>query len=68
MITSQFCNPFDKSHPSYYKLVEFIKSCQQEVSNIDSINTFVAFLLIMNFANLFDILGYLNFLFSHICN
>lgn len=62
------CKPFDKSHPSYYKLVEFIRSCQQEVSSIDSINPFSAFLLIMNFADLFNILGYLNFLFSHICN
>ncbi len=62
------CKPFDKSHPSYYKLVEFIRSCQQEVSSIDSINPFAAFLLIMNFADLFNILGYLNFFFSHISN
>jgi hypothetical protein len=62
------CKPFDKSHPSYYKLVEFIRSCQQEVSSIDSINPFAAFLVSMNFADLFNILGYLNFLFSHICN
>ncbi|KAH9558619.1 hypothetical protein CY35_06G017200 [Sphagnum magellanicum] len=26
------CKPFDKFHPSYYKLVEFIRSCQQEDS------------------------------------
>ncbi len=51
------CKPIEKSHPSYYKLVEFIRSCRQEVSSIDSMNPFVAFLLITNFADLFDILG-----------
>jgi hypothetical protein len=51
------CKPIDKSHPSYDHLVHFIRHCQQGVSTIDSMNPFVAFLLITNFADLFDILG-----------
>jgi hypothetical protein len=47
------CKPIDKSHLSYVKLVECIRVCQQEVSSIDSMSTFVAFLLITNFADLF---------------
>jgi len=51
------CKPIDKSHPSYDRLVEVIRTCQKQVSSIDSMNPFVAFLLITNFADLFDILG-----------
>jgi hypothetical protein len=51
------CKPIDKSHPSYERLVDFIRECQQQVSSIDSMNPFVAFLLITNFSDLFDILG-----------
>jgi hypothetical protein len=51
------CKPINKSHPSYERLVDFIRNCQQEVSSIDSMNPFVAFLLITNFADLFNILG-----------
>jgi hypothetical protein len=47
------CKPIDKSHLSYVKLVECIRVCQQEVSSIDSMSPFVAFLLIANFADLF---------------
>ncbi len=42
---------------SYEKLVSLIQVFQEQVSSIDSLNPFVAFLLIMNFADLFDILG-----------
>jgi hypothetical protein len=51
------CKPIDKSHQSYELLVVFMRFCQQEVSSIDSMNPFVAFLLITNFADLFDILS-----------
>jgi hypothetical protein len=51
------CKPIDKSDPSYDKLVFVIRKCQQEVSNIESMNPFAAFLLITNFADSFDILG-----------
>jgi hypothetical protein len=47
------CKPIDKSHLSYTLLVAFIRVCQREVSSIDSISPFVAFLLITNFADLF---------------
>jgi hypothetical protein len=42
------CKPVDKSHGSYPLLVGFIKQCQQEVSSIDSMDPFVAFLFITN--------------------
>jgi hypothetical protein len=51
------CKPIHKSHVSYEKLVDFIRHCQQEVSSIDSMNPFVAFLRTANFVDLFDILG-----------
>jgi hypothetical protein len=51
------CRPIDKCHMSYEKLVSLIQVFQEQVSSIDSLNPFVAFLLIMNFADLFDILG-----------
>jgi hypothetical protein len=51
------CKPIDKSHISYTVLVDVIRVCQEEVSNIDSMNAFVDFLLTMNFVDLFDILG-----------
>jgi len=38
----------DKSHPSYQLLVECIRHCQQKVSNIESMDPFVAFLFITN--------------------
>jgi hypothetical protein len=51
------CKPIDKSHESYQSLVDFIRTCQHEVSSVDSMNPFLAFLLITNFADLFDILS-----------
>jgi hypothetical protein len=42
------CKHVQKSHTSYQLLVGFIKQCQQEVSSIDSMDPFVAFLFITN--------------------
>jgi len=47
------CKPVDKSHESYQLLVGFIKQCQQEVSSIDSMDPFVAFLFITNLLTCF---------------
>jgi hypothetical protein len=51
------CKPIDKSDPRYFMLVRFIRICQREVSRIHSMNPFVAFLLITNSGDMFDILG-----------
>jgi hypothetical protein len=42
------CEPVQKSHTSYQLLVGFIKQCRQEVSSINSMDPFVAFLFITN--------------------
>jgi len=46
------CKPISKFDPGYRLLVKCTRDCQQVVSSIDSMNPFVAFLFITNFADL----------------
>jgi len=45
------CKPISKFDPGYRLLVKCTRDCQQVVSSIDSMNPFVAFLFITNFAD-----------------